>query len=71
LTADEKFNKAFPLKLGSGVKIILKNGDIFYKESFEAPWDAGHHPTDEELFRKFAKMTGEKAKELWDNLFRD
>ncbi len=70
LVEEERFNRLFPGKLASGVTIVLASGKTFYAEKETAPWDAGDHPSDEELFEKFQSLTGENSKELWANFFR-
>jgi 2-methylcitrate dehydratase PrpD len=69
LVENERFNQLFPEKLASGVKITLKNGLEYYSENITAPWDAGHHPTDAELYDKYKKLTGSKGENFWERFF--
>ena len=66
LIPDEAFTKAFPLKLGSTVLVKLENGKVISKSATNAPWDAGDHPSDEDLYNKFKGQIGEKAETIWN-----
>jgi 2-methylcitrate dehydratase PrpD len=66
---EPRFNELFPGQLASGVKIVLENGREFYAEDTSAPWDAGRHPSDEELYQKFTSLTGDQAEKLWKRFF--
>jgi 2-methylcitrate dehydratase PrpD len=66
---EPRFNELFPGQLASGVKIVLENGREFYAEDTSAPWDAGRHPSDEELYQKFTSLTGDRAEKLWKRFF--
>ncbi|MBT3188455.1 MAG: MmgE/PrpD family protein [Anaerolineae bacterium] len=66
---DDDYTALFPGELPSRVKIILKDGKAYLKEVLSAPWDAGAHPSDEELYQKFEKQVGEQGEVLWDQIF--
>lgn len=60
LISSEKYTNAFPGKLQSKVTIELPDGKIFSKEILEAPWEAGSHPSESELWNKFRNQAGDK-----------
>lgn len=68
LQANEQYSTFFPARLASKVTLTLKDGKSFSKESFSAPWDADDHPTEDELFQKFVKQTGEENKDIWHRI---
>jgi len=68
LIADVTFTRLFPGKLESKVTLRLKNGKQVSLSGDSVPWDAGNPPSDEELYRKFALLTGDKAQQLWNSI---
>jgi len=68
LKPDDGYTASFPDELPSKVKIILKDGQSYSKEVLSAPWDAGAHPSDEELYEKFKKQVGEESEILWNEI---
>lgn len=71
LNSDKRFDRNFPIKLGSAVSIYTKKCQIYSDESFEAPWDASFPPTNEELYQKFKKQVGSEDESLWNKIFND
>ena len=69
IRADQDYTALFPGELPSKVKIILKDGKAYSQEVLSAPWDAGSHPSDEELYQKFAKQVGDESEDLWNDIF--
>jgi len=69
IKANQHYTALFPGELPSKVEIILKDGKAYSKEVLSAPWGAGSHPSDEELYQKFAKQVGEKSEVLWNSIF--
>jgi len=71
LVPNDSFSELFPDKLASKVTFFLKDGKQISLSGDAAPWDADMPPTDEELYVKFAGLTGEKAESLWDSIFHN
>lgn len=71
LIPDDSLSKMFPDKLASKLNIFMKDGKKISLSGNSAPWDAGMPPTDEELYRKFAGLTGNKAEGLWHSIFNN
>ena len=69
LVADDAYTALFPDELPSRVKITLKGGKTYSQEILSAPWDAGSHPSDKELYQKFSKQVGLKNENLWGSIF--
>ncbi len=51
----------------ASVTIKTKNR-TYSKEVLVAPWDAGCHPSDEELKAKFILQAGDEFEYIWDAL---
>ncbi|HEY9116018.1 MAG TPA: MmgE/PrpD family protein [Bacteroidales bacterium] len=68
LIPSEQYSNAFPGKLQSKVTIELPNGKIFSKEILEAPWEAGSHPTETELWEKFKLQAGDKNEYIFKRI---
>lgn len=69
IKADPHYTTLFPEELPSKVVIILKDGKSYSNEVLSAPWNAGSHPSDEELYQKFSKQVDEKSESLWNHIF--
>lgn len=69
MIANKQYTEKFPEFLTTSVSVILKNGDVLSKEIPKAPWDAGNHPTDEQLYKKMVVQGGDEAKAIWNTLF--
>jgi hypothetical protein len=70
MIANQQYTEKFPELLTTSVSVFLKNGDVFSKEIPKAPWDAGNHPTDEQLYKKMVVQGGDEAVALWNSLFK-
>ncbi|MFK5856874.1 MAG: MmgE/PrpD family protein [Bacteroidota bacterium] len=68
--SDDGFNKLFPSKLPSKVKVANFNGSVLSKEIISAPWDADNKATDEELFDKLVGQAGDEGVKLWNRFVR-
>jgi 2-methylcitrate dehydratase PrpD len=68
LVANEEYSRAFPEKLQSKVIIELQDGRIFSKEMLEAPWDAGNHPSEQELLKKFTMQVNRDGWHIFDKI---
>lgn len=70
LFANEQYTQAFPEKLQSKVTIELSDGRIFSKEILQAPWDAGNHPSENELREKFKMQVSAGSHYLFEKIMQ-
>lgn len=68
IVEDDKYTKAFPSQLSSGVEIEI-DGRKYFKEQINAPWDYGNHPSKEDIKHKFDKQTSKYNHIEWDWFF--
>lgn len=68
LFPSEKYTHAFPAKLQSKVTIEFPNGKIFSKEILEAPWEAGSHPTENEIRGKFMMQAQKENSYIFEKI---
>lgn len=69
MIVNKEYTKKFPEFLTTSISIILKSGDVLSKEIPKAPWDAGDHPSDEQLYKKMVVQGGDEAIAIWNALF--
>lgn len=68
IIANNEYSQAFPKKIQSKVRIEMLKGEVYSKEMLQSPWDAGSHPTKNELRIKFSLQTEGKMMAIFDKI---